>query len=214
MLNGLRVAELRYPVMALGPGRRLGLWVQGCHIGCRGCMSRSTWDPAGSAAESVAGVVADALSLVDDDLSGITISGGEPFEQASAVVAFLDGFLERWTGPGDLDVLGYTGLSESAAREVSPSLVERLDALVCGPYLENHPSDHSLMGSCNQRVVTLSDRGRERFDGYRPSGPSVQIAVSAGTVTVVGIPRRGDLGLVERSLLDAGIELGEASWRA
>ena len=39
----LVVNRVHFPVTALGPGRRLGVWVQGCSIGCAGCLAHDTW---------------------------------------------------------------------------------------------------------------------------------------------------------------------------
>src|ERR1043165_1857353 len=39
----LQLNKAHWPVTVLGPGRRIGLWVQGCTIGCRGCVSQDTW---------------------------------------------------------------------------------------------------------------------------------------------------------------------------
>ena len=35
--------KAHYPVTTLGPGRRIGLWLQGCTLACPGCVSRDTW---------------------------------------------------------------------------------------------------------------------------------------------------------------------------
>ncbi len=32
--------KAHFPVTVLGPGRRIGLWLQGCTIRCRGCVSQ------------------------------------------------------------------------------------------------------------------------------------------------------------------------------
>jgi len=44
----LELNKAHWPVTVLGPGRRIGLWVQGCTIHCKGCVSQDTWprDPA------------------------------------------------------------------------------------------------------------------------------------------------------------------------
>src|SRR3546814_9784731 len=42
-LMRIAVSRLHFPVTALGPGRRIGLWLQGCSIRCPGCISVDTW---------------------------------------------------------------------------------------------------------------------------------------------------------------------------
>ena len=77
-----RISRLHYPVTALGPGRRLGVWVQGCPLACPGCIARDTWDPAGGHEVAVADLTAVWQAAVDDGADGLTVSGGEPLEQA------------------------------------------------------------------------------------------------------------------------------------
>lgn len=38
------LSRLHFPVTTLGPGRRIGVWFQGCSIRCAGCISRDTWE--------------------------------------------------------------------------------------------------------------------------------------------------------------------------
>ena len=39
----IRLNKAHYPVTALGPGRRIGLWLQGCALACPGCISQDSW---------------------------------------------------------------------------------------------------------------------------------------------------------------------------
>ena len=84
----VRVARLLAPVTVLGPGRRLGLWVQGCGLACPGCASRDTWDPAEGLEIPVA-ELADRITrtVVAEDLTGLTITGGEPTDQGRALAS-------------------------------------------------------------------------------------------------------------------------------
>ena len=38
------IARILYPVKVLGPGERIGIWMCGCHHGCRGCSNPELWD--------------------------------------------------------------------------------------------------------------------------------------------------------------------------
>lgn len=66
-----------------GPGLRYAVFVQGCSHGCPGCHNAESQTPDGGTPCSVDALVADirANGLVHD----VTLSGGEPFEQAPAV---------------------------------------------------------------------------------------------------------------------------------
>jgi organic radical activating enzyme len=85
----LRLNRLHYPVTTLGPGVRAGIWVQGCPIGCRGCMATDTW-VAGPQHEIAIVEVLNWLTTLGP-FDGVTISGGEPFEQPVAVGELIDG---------------------------------------------------------------------------------------------------------------------------
>ena len=40
----LRIDSLQWPVTVLGYGARIGIWFQGCSIGCPGCCAKHTWN--------------------------------------------------------------------------------------------------------------------------------------------------------------------------
>ena len=72
----------------LGPGVRYVVWVQGCKRRCPGCIN-----PLGQPLsengywKSVAALEQDILHV--EGLTGITISGGEPFLQAEALAKLV-----------------------------------------------------------------------------------------------------------------------------
>src|SRR5919197_588417 len=91
--TSLLLAKAHYPVTTLGPGTRAGLWTQGCTIGCVGCLSRDTWHPDPRTAVPV-GTVLGWLASLPGPVDGVTISGGEPFQQPDALAALLHGIRE------------------------------------------------------------------------------------------------------------------------
>src|SRR5262245_52975450 len=106
----VRLSRVHFPVTVLGYGARIGVWFQGCRIHCEGCVSRDTWDPDGGMEADVDALLAWCRDHVGDRADGVTITGGEPFDQPEALGVLLDG-LARWrasTGRS-LDVLCYSG---------------------------------------------------------------------------------------------------------
>ena len=216
----IRVNRLAYPVTTLGFGKRIALWVQGCGRKCPGCSAHDTWDYDGGEsveelllAHDVAGIA------VVEDAVGVTITGGEPFDQADAVasfVALLRATLEeRDPRRGkEFDVLIYTGMGADEAAARSRCLWAAGDAFVCGPYRENEPSANPLFGSGNQELVCVTTRGRRHLDfGAVGSRHVIQYSLGAGDLSFAGITRAGDLGRMERELGSRGIRFGVVSWQ-
>ena len=203
----------------LGPGTRLGVWVQGCHVGCRGCVARDTWNPEAAVAVPVARLVDDSVAAVTGELDGVTISGGEPFEQPDALVELVDGLRAAFGDRPGIDFLGYSGLALVELRDRLPHVLERFDAVIAEPFVAALATEEPWRGSSNQSVTPLSDLGRRRYTssgsgaGDIGVGRAVQVHAAGGRLAVIGIPRRGDLARVEQRLAAAGIELEDVSWR-
>jgi anaerobic ribonucleoside-triphosphate reductase activating protein len=94
-------------------------------------------------------------------LDGITLSGGEPFEQASALAELASEVKKL-----KLNVVAYTGytyeeLSAPEANDDWKKLLDQVDILVDGPFIQ---AKKSLMlkfkGSANQRLIDLNKTRR------------------------------------------------------
>lgn len=128
------------------------------------------------------------------EANGVTLSGGEPFDQPDALAALLT----HLPLAVDQDVLVYSGHPfERIASH--PSLVDgRIDALISDPYLVETPQTLPLRGSDNQRLRLLTDLGRDRFSAFQApvstSHRSFDVMFDTdGTVWLAGIPRTGDM---------------------
>jgi anaerobic ribonucleoside-triphosphate reductase activating protein len=70
----------------LGPGNRFALWVNGCKKSCDGCIvPRSTYTNNFVSVDDLAKLI-----LSQDNIEGITISGGEPFLQSEAIFHLIE----------------------------------------------------------------------------------------------------------------------------
>ncbi|MDR3360443.1 MAG: radical SAM protein, partial [Bifidobacteriaceae bacterium] len=138
----MELSRAHYPVTVLGWGRRAGLWLQGCSIRCRGCMAKDTWARRPERAVPVPAIVdwLDSLGPLD----GLTVSGGEPLDQAEELTLLLRAVRERW--PSGFDVLCYTGRELGQAKAVSPELFELADAVAAGPFEPGCPPAPALSG--------------------------------------------------------------------
>jgi anaerobic ribonucleoside-triphosphate reductase activating protein len=212
----LRVALSRVhaPVTTLGPGRRAGIWFQGCSIRCRGCVSQDTWVVEEDRSfVDVANVVRWVVGQQVDgpDLDGVTISGGEPFDQPGALAVLAAGLR---AAVAEWDLLVYSGYPLGTLRRRHPALLKSFDAVLTGPFVAGRPTSLPWRGSANQVLTLLTERARERYADVPGDGPALQIGVDGGRVWLTGIPRRDDMERFERMLLDRGVAFEEVSWRA
>jgi anaerobic ribonucleoside-triphosphate reductase activating protein len=222
-MTSLLLSKAHYPVTTLGPGTRAGIWTQGCTIGCDGCLSRDTWE-ADPRAETPVEAVLGWLRSLSGPVDGITISGGEPFQQPAALTELLLG-VHEWRGEDPVDILVFSGYAYSRLSRAGESrgILDLCDAVVAGPYVDGRNDGSPLRGSSNQRLVPLSDLGRERYDirsGVAASPEHdrrMQVSVNDGPegrrVYYIGIPRRGEMDQLSSALERAGVHAGEVSWR-
>ena len=212
----IRVNRVHHPVTALGPGKRAGVWLQGCTIGCPGCMSRDTWSPQAGRLASVAALIGW-LQTVAGDVDGVTISGGEPFDQPQALAELLRAIHSWRVGAGRaIDVLCFSGYSLARLRRRHAEALELVDAAITGPFRQDLPTRLIWRGSANQVLTALTPLGRERYAPYvrlEPAEPALQVTVDDEAVRFIGVPRHGDLARLEERLLATGVSLGRASWR-
>ena len=87
------ISRAHYPVTTLGVGRRIGIWFQGCSIRCKGCVSQDTWATDPSKAIPVGALLGWCKMVAPEGPDGVTISGGEPFDQPAGLSALLDGLM-------------------------------------------------------------------------------------------------------------------------
>lgn len=185
-------------------------------MACNGCVARDTWPADGGTTIAVVDLVSRLVeALVEETLEGVTISGGEPFEQPEALAALVAGLRAHTAAMGrDVDLLVYSGYGEGRLRRRFPEVLAHIDALIPEPYAEARPAPAAWWGSANQRLVALSDLGRQRYaDPPTADRAVMQMAVDDGRLWLIGVPRRGDLERVATRLAEAGVELGGVSWR-
>ncbi len=214
----IAISRQHAPVRALGYGERAGIWVQGCSVGCSGCISRDTWVPQ----EHHQTEVDDVLAWVSDrldHLDGVTVSGGEPFDQPEALGHLLEGLhLLRRRLPQAVDFLCFSGYPLSRLRRVHPRLLDLLDVVVSGPYVRRRAALLPLRGSSNQRVTPLTPLGEQRYAGLDAADagvrPRMQVASSGDTLWYIGIPAPGDMERLDAMLRERGVEQGVVSWQA
>jgi anaerobic ribonucleoside-triphosphate reductase activating protein len=202
--------NLNQVVFGLGRGvlgataNRMGVWTQGCSLSkCPGCSSTHTWAPDDGRPVAVATLLQLALAQVNPP-SGLTISGGEPTDQADAVAELAKVFREAFP---TAEVILYSGLRwPTLAREYQP-LLALLDVVVSGPYVRTLDAT-TLSGSRNQEVRLLTPLAAVLYRDYE-TWPlhAMQVGhLSRGSedrVVTVGIP---DIRRMQRAARQIGCQ--------
>ena len=214
-MTAVRISEMRYPVTALGPGRRLGLWVQGCSLACPGCMSRHTWDPGGGRESSVDELVEHWRAALLDGADGLTVSGGEPLEQPAIGPLLMRCAALRDEVRAEADILLYTGYAPGAAEQRAPEALAAADAVITGRFLANRPTRLVWRGSANQQLLPRTPLGTARYADHvdrEPDRAPIQVGVDRNGVWLVGVPRAGDLARLAAATGHRGVGGGGTTW--
>jgi anaerobic ribonucleoside-triphosphate reductase activating protein len=195
------LSRIHFPVTTLGPGDRIGIWMQGCSIHCPGCISADTWAAGRGQTTVEEALVAIATWLPHAD--GITISGGEPFDQPGALKELLRGIRGRTKA----DILVFSGYPAESISHHLEEMTGLIDALISDPYEVDGPQTKALRGSDNQRLHLLTPLGQNRLSSYeRPISAEDRrfdlMMGETGEVWMAGIPGRDDFTRLATILTD------------
>ncbi|WP_147615391.1 anaerobic ribonucleoside-triphosphate reductase activating protein [Treponema pectinovorum] len=158
--------EIKKIDIANGLGVRVSLFVSGCRNKCPGCFNQMTWDfkYGKEFTKQTEDEIIEALK--PDHIAGLTVLGGEPFEEENQRV--LTPFLERvrqiypqkniWCYSGyvyDKDLLPKDGKKHC---EVTDRMLACIDVLIDGPFIiELKDITLNYRGSSNQRILWLKE---------------------------------------------------------
>jgi anaerobic ribonucleoside-triphosphate reductase activating protein len=167
-------------------------------------MSRDTW--AAARRKITVSEILDRVQPWLEEADGITISGGEPFEQPEALMELLEGLRKA----ADTSVIAYSGFSLEQLIEGHPSILEQIDLLISEPFDSTKAVSAPLFGSANQRVTCLTKRGVETWQmaeaDWRDRGGRLDLIAEAdGMIWIAGVPGPGDLERLGTRLRCAGI---------
>lgn len=183
----LNVAAVTSATRALGPGLRAAVWVQGCSIHCPGCIAPD-WIAMRPAFLIDPELLAEEL-LRNPAITGLTLSGGEPMLQAGELARLV----RHARRQRDIDVISFTGFRLASLLRNPPnpgveSLLQELDVLIDGPYLDQKNDNLGLRGSSNQQIHFFT--GKLQSYDFHQASRSVEIEVSDGQAFMIGIPTR------------------------
>ena len=140
---------------ANGPGLRTSVWLQGCPFRCANCFNNGLNDTEGETNSKVNELFQWLVSI--HDVSGVTLSGGEPTEQIPALITFLTRIKQRT----DLSILLFSGrtLEDIIALTGGKRLISFIDVLIDGKYDHKQANPPGIWpSSANQKIHFLTKR--------------------------------------------------------
>lgn len=198
----LTVDRIKAQTEVLGPGVRTVVWFHGCRRNCPGCIAAEM-----NASEDYETYAPHELADRIGAVKGVTISGGEPFDQNPAALhEFLRAIRSR-----DIGVMVYTGyLREELEADIGRRrILDNVDILVDGPYREHEDHGELWRGSSNQRIHFLTDR-YQSLQGSLLSARGRPIEVDldeSGRFSFVGVPPRGFRQKLAEAMDRRGLEV-------
>jgi len=156
----LRIHDVIKGSRVNGPGNRYVIWFQGCSIHCPDCFNKDLWKFEGGKEYWVSEVVDDIRA---SGCEGVTISGGEPFDQYiqlfGLVYLLSHPEIQEQLTKGIICFSGYD-FSEISRKYLAESCINNIDLLIAGRYDESQKQDNALAGSSNQEFIWNPAKGR------------------------------------------------------
>ncbi len=206
----LTVARFQTRTSALGPGSRAVIWFHGCSFNCPGCIAaemNASTDFARVEAESLLNTV-----LAVSGIEGVTLSGGDPFDQDLSALTFLVEGIRA----GGLSVMCYTGrtleqLRTGAKAGVHQRVLAAIDVLIDGLYVDALNDGSAWRGSSNQAIHFLTDRYAHLKSTIMDSrNRDVEVVLDKNAkLTITGIPPKGFMGRLADELHIRGLTMSE-----
>ena len=153
----MRYASIRKMDTSNGNGVHTSIFVQGCYHRCKGCWNESTWDFNGGK-EFTEELLNKFIECSNADyITGVSILGGEPFQQnPSEILGLLKTLKDRVGEP----IWLWTGYTFESIPEEYKECLDYIDVLIDGKYIEELRDLNLLYrGSKNQNVLRKNEDG-------------------------------------------------------
>ena len=163
----MKYGNIKFVDSSNGEGVRVSLFVSGCRNHCKGCFNEVTWDF--NYGEDFTEIQENEIIefCKKSFISGLTILGGEPFEEENqtALLPFIRKFKEEcpdktlWMFTGYVYEKDLINGGRKCKENVTKEILDNVDVLVDGPFiLEQKDLTLPFRGSRNQRLLTRADR--------------------------------------------------------
>ncbi len=188
--NNMYVARLLYPVMVLGPHRRLGIWLSICHHHCKGCSNPELWEANKHQEITVDELYETIWQLHQHQkIEGFTITGGDPFYQSKELSLLVEKILMISD-----DIILYSGFTFQELKESNDKSIQdvlsHIAVLIDGRYIEEENDGTFMVGSKNQNKIILNPKYKKSYEEYFQKGKNqIQNFMTDNGIVSVGIHR-------------------------
>ena len=187
MYSKIRIYDIcRGGSRALGPGLRYIIWTQGCLFHCANCLSPQSKPLDQGYLMEVDSIADDIIS--NQNIEGITISGGEPMIQAESLCQLLDKVKDKRP---ELTIISFTGFrKENLTAPAQIQLLNTIDLLIDGEYVDELNDGVGLRGSSNQRLHFMSNRLLPFKEELEHGKRVIEFHIQQDKTVAYGIPKR------------------------
>lgn len=187
MYSKIRIYDIcRGGSRALGPGLRYIIWTQGCLFHCANCLSPQSKPLDQGYLMEVDSIADDIIS--NQNIEGITISGGEPMIQAEPLCQLLDKVKDKRS---ELTIISFTGFrKENLTAPAQIQLLNTIDLLIDGEYVDELNDGMGLRGSSNQRLHFMSNRLLPFKEELEHGKRVIEFHIQQDKTVAYGIPKR------------------------
>ena len=161
----MNYAKIKNCDVANGPGVRVSLFVSGCNHHCKNCFNHEAWDF--NYGDEFTNKQEEEIieDLKPDYITGLSLLGGEPFEQANQeglaplVKKVKETYPNKkiWCYTGftfDKQILGQ--MIQEEHRETTKEMLQNIDYIVDGRFVEELKDPKlRFRGSSNQRIIDV-----------------------------------------------------------
>ncbi len=181
----INVAKILALTETEGPGKRLCIWVQGCHLKCEGCCNKNLQPFIKKELITISNICEQILySKKHYQIEGVTFLGGEPLLQAKGLSK-----IAKFCQENELSVICFTGFVYDTNSDIPfvEQLIPYIDVLIDGPYIQNlQCNKRNWVGSSNQRFIYFSDRYNSSIETMLT--PKIELHVSKKGIVLNGDP--------------------------
>ncbi len=178
----MNIAHIEEQSYIYGAGCRFVIWTQGCSIRCKDCWNKEMWSFKTKNKISTKKLFEKIINEKEHIL-GITILGGEPFDQYEELLFFVKQIKKT-----DLSIIIYTGYSINELKSKNKTeILNLIDIIITDRYDKNYRTENGgLIGSSNQKIKFLT---KKYTKNDLPKNNAIEISINEnGQINMYGYP--------------------------